>query len=395
MSARQLDLALRAGPGAAGDLPRRARLRAARSGRVRAPSLREALGRRRALRHRQRRLSRRQQPAPREALPRVGLRHHAGLQPVRGRTRLLRRARQGRFPRPRRAGRRQGRRAEAEAHVVYRAARDQPLRRRNRAGGRARAGPRHERRVRLHRRPQPAVRLRRRHASPRTPRTRSKRWASAIPRCVTRGRCTIPTAARFSPRPSAARSPRCPMPLRRSGADLAALLDLRRDGHGMPRAFYLDAASLRGRDGAHLAARLALRRVRVRDPESRRFPDAHRRHVARARDPRRRRPRCARSTTCAAIAARRSAGPTPATRARSSARITAGRIRGRASSSPATGCRTASTSRRWACGRCTPRCAPASSTFRSPRRRLPSTPSARDSKWPARRKASIARGSRT
>ena len=43
--------------------------------------------------------------------------------------------------------------------------------------------------------------------------------------------------------------------------------------------------------------------------------------------------------------------------ARSSARITAGRIRARASSSPATACSTASTSRSWDCGRCTRKCA--------------------------------------
>ena len=49
------------------------------------------------LRHRQRGLSRRQQPAPREALSGLGLRHHARLQPVRGGPRLLRGAGKGDF----------------------------------------------------------------------------------------------------------------------------------------------------------------------------------------------------------------------------------------------------------------------------------------------------------
>ncbi len=129
MSARQLDLGLCPRPGAAGDVSRRAGLRAARSGRVRARSLRKALERRHALRHRQRGLSRRQQPAPREALSGLGLRHHAGLQPLRGGSGLLCGAGQGRISRPRRVGRRQGKRAAAEAGVVHRAPRGQPLRR--------------------------------------------------------------------------------------------------------------------------------------------------------------------------------------------------------------------------------------------------------------------------
>ena len=80
MSARQLDLALCAGAGAARDLPGRAGLRAARARRIRAVPVREAVGGRRAARHRQRRLPRHQQPAAGKALPGVGLGHHAGLQ---------------------------------------------------------------------------------------------------------------------------------------------------------------------------------------------------------------------------------------------------------------------------------------------------------------------------
>jgi 4-methylaminobutanoate oxidase (formaldehyde-forming) len=90
---------LRAGAGAARDLPRRARLRIARALGVRALPLRATLARRCKARHRQRRLPCHQQPPPGEALPRVGRRHHARLQPLRGGPRLLRSARQGRFPR--------------------------------------------------------------------------------------------------------------------------------------------------------------------------------------------------------------------------------------------------------------------------------------------------------
>ena len=69
-----------------------------------------------ALRHRQRRLSRRQQPAPREALSGLGLRHHAGLQSVRGGPRLLRGARTRASSLARAAlAARQGERAAAEA----------------------------------------------------------------------------------------------------------------------------------------------------------------------------------------------------------------------------------------------------------------------------------------
>jgi 4-methylaminobutanoate oxidase (formaldehyde-forming) len=90
---------LRAGARASRHLPRRARLRAPRAGRVRARALRAAVGSGRAVRHRQRRLPRDQQPAAREALSRLGLGPHAGLQSVRGGARFLRRARQGRVPR--------------------------------------------------------------------------------------------------------------------------------------------------------------------------------------------------------------------------------------------------------------------------------------------------------
>ena len=125
-------------------------------------SLRAAVGRRRAARHRERRLPRDQQPAPREALPRLGIGHHARLQSVRGGTRLLRRARQGRVPRARRAGGGQGQGTAAAAHVVHGAAGGQPLRRRDRAGRRPRARARHQRRLRVHGGPQHPLRVRRR-----------------------------------------------------------------------------------------------------------------------------------------------------------------------------------------------------------------------------------------
>ena len=82
--------------------------------------------------------------------------------------------------------------------------------------------------------------------------------------------------------------------------------------------------------------------------------------------PRRRRQGCARSTTCAGIAARCCAARKPATCVRSSVRITAGRTRDRAISSHATACTTGSTSRSSASTGARRRRAQASSTFRSP-----------------------------
>ena len=79
---------------------------------------------------------------------------------------------------------------------------------------------------------------------------------------------------------------RAPLP-----SDLAALLDSRRDGHGMPRAFYGTAALYEAELRVDLAWRLALRRLRVRDSRSRRLPDAHDRRDTRRGDPRRRRRR--------------------------------------------------------------------------------------------------------
>ena len=73
--------------------------------------------------------------------------------------------------------------------------------------------------------------------------------------------------------------------------DLAALLDSRRDGCGMPRAFYATEALYAAELQRVWQARVAVRRIRVRDPEPRRFPDAVRRPGAGAGDSRRRRPR--------------------------------------------------------------------------------------------------------
>ena len=70
----------------------------------------------------------------------VGLGHHARLQPVRGGPRLLRRARQGRVPRPRRARRRQGAGSARNACTWFTAPPElNLLRRRNRARRRSRA----------------------------------------------------------------------------------------------------------------------------------------------------------------------------------------------------------------------------------------------------------------
>ena len=71
-----------------------------------------AVGGGRAARDRRRRLPGDRLAAAREGLPRLGRRHHPGRDPVRGRGRLLRQARQGgRLHRPRGAGRGQGARA--------------------------------------------------------------------------------------------------------------------------------------------------------------------------------------------------------------------------------------------------------------------------------------------
>ena len=67
------------------------------------------------VRNRQRRLPRGQQPAPRKAVPRLGLGHHARLQPVRGGARLLRGVEQGRVRGARGARRGQGRRARGRS----------------------------------------------------------------------------------------------------------------------------------------------------------------------------------------------------------------------------------------------------------------------------------------
>ena len=146
MSARVLDVALCAGARAARHVPGRARLRVARADRIRAATVRASVGRRRAPRHRQRRLSGHQQPAPREALSRLGLRYHAATT-IRYEAGLgfCVAAGQGRVPRARRTRGRQGARSAAQARVVHRAAGAESVRRRDRAGWRPRAGPRHQR----------------------------------------------------------------------------------------------------------------------------------------------------------------------------------------------------------------------------------------------------------
>ena len=95
MSLREIDGRRRAGAGAAGDLRRRARLGALLPDRVRARALAGALGGGPGARHRRRRLPGDRLDAAGEGLPRLGRRHHPGRDPVRGRRRLLRQARQG------------------------------------------------------------------------------------------------------------------------------------------------------------------------------------------------------------------------------------------------------------------------------------------------------------
>ena len=106
----------RPAPRPAGDLRRRAGLGALLPHRVRARPVEDAVGGGRAARDGRRRLPHHRLDAPREGLPRLGRRHHPGRDPVRGRRRLLREARQGRrLHRPRGAGRGEGGGAADEA----------------------------------------------------------------------------------------------------------------------------------------------------------------------------------------------------------------------------------------------------------------------------------------
>ena len=100
---------LRAGAGAARHLSRRARLGAAPADRVRRPRLRAAVGRRPRSRPGRRRLPRHRLAAAGEALPLLGLRHHARLHALRGGPGLRGVAQEEiRLHRPRRAGEGQG-----------------------------------------------------------------------------------------------------------------------------------------------------------------------------------------------------------------------------------------------------------------------------------------------
>ena len=99
----------RPGAGAARHLRRRARLGALLPDRVRARPLAGDLGGGGAARHRRRRLPGDRLDAAREGLPGLGRRHHPRRDPLRGRRRLLRQARQGgRLHRPRRPARGEG-----------------------------------------------------------------------------------------------------------------------------------------------------------------------------------------------------------------------------------------------------------------------------------------------
>ena len=109
MSVREITVGDVPGPRAAGHLRRRARLGDLLPDRVRARPLANAVGGGRAARDRRRRLPGDRLDAAREGLPSLGRRHHPRRDPVRGRGRLLRQARQGgRIHRPRRARRGQG-----------------------------------------------------------------------------------------------------------------------------------------------------------------------------------------------------------------------------------------------------------------------------------------------
>ena len=125
--------------------------------------------------------------------------------------------------------------------------------------------------------------------------------------------------------------------------ELDALLTTRHEGHGMPRAFYHDAA-LYDAEIRRSGRRLAVRRIRDRDPAARRFPDAGSRRFVGTGDPRRPGSVRAFHNVCrhrGTLLCRKE----PGTCAPSCARITAGRIRGRANSSHAPACTMASTRR--------------------------------------------------
>ena len=145
-------------PRPARDLRRRARLGALLPDGVRPAPLGHDLGRRSRARPRRRRLQGDRLAAAREGLPRLGLGRDARGHAVRGGSRVRGQARQGRVHRARGAARADGARAPARVPGA-----------RGRAGGRARLGagprrrrarrPRHERRLRLHRRALDRVRV--------------------------------------------------------------------------------------------------------------------------------------------------------------------------------------------------------------------------------------------
>ena len=137
-----------AGARAAGHIRRRAGLGALLPVRVRGGALAKALGGRPGARRGGGRLSGDRHVATGEGLPRLGRRHHSGRDPIRGRARLLREARQGgRLHRVRGTGRREGE-GSAQADRLHHPGR--PARRGSRQ--RARTGWRRGGRPRDHRR---------------------------------------------------------------------------------------------------------------------------------------------------------------------------------------------------------------------------------------------------
>ena len=158
MRAREIDVGPVPCLALQGHLRRRARLGAVLPDGVRPSPLGHDLGGRPRARPRRRRLQGDRLVPAREGLPRLGRRHHAGRQPVRGGARVRGQARQGRLHRPGGAPRRRARaptRLPRPGGSSRRGARVGA--RQDRRRGR---GTRDERRLRLHRRPVDRLRLR-------------------------------------------------------------------------------------------------------------------------------------------------------------------------------------------------------------------------------------------
>ena len=193
---------------------------------------------------------------------------------------------------------------------------------------------------------------------------RSRSWASVTPRFATRGRCTIPTAARsLQPEaPTAARrrschgaSSPCRIPLSRQPPSSTRSSTTRREGHGMPRAFYHDDALYAAEIRTIWHGGWLFAGFEIRDSEARRFPDAGSRRIAGAGDPRR---RGQRARVPQRVPPSRHATVPQGVRARARDRVPVSQLdvfaAGRRSSH-APACTMASTSRSSVSSRCTPK----------------------------------------